>query len=264
MCLIILAYQCHPRYPLMVVANRDEFYERPTRNAVFWPEDPRVLAGRDLQSGGTWLGLQRQGRFAAITNHRSAVVVPPGAASRGLLPLEFLQGERSAAEYSAKIAETGSHYAGFNLLLLDETGLYYCSNVNAEARRLPGGIYGLSNATLDTPWPKVEQGRYDLQQTLVRDHVAPDDLADSVASREIAADDQLPDTGVGLEVERWLSAQFIHSEDYGTRATTSLTVSQEGEVRFLERNFGVGGSLLGEQRETFSLESSPPGPGAGE
>lgn len=264
MCLILIAYQSHPRYPLVVVANRDEFYQRPTREAAFWPEDSRLIAGKDLEAGGTWLGVHRHGRFAAITNHRSTTEPPTAVRSRGHLPVDFLCGDMDAGNYAKALLEHGGEYAGFNLLLLDASGLHYCSNVSGQLRSLPAGIYGLSNAQLDTSWPKVELGRDKIRELLARDQLDLEELAGALAGREYAPDHLLPETGVGREAERWLSAQFIHSDDYGTRATTSITVGQQGEVDFMEQSFGAQGSYLGQWREQFSLETTCFGPGDGE
>jgi uncharacterized protein with NRDE domain len=264
MCLILIAYQSHPSYPLVVVANRDEFYQRPTRDAAFWPEDEQLLAGKDLEGGGTWLGVHRGGRFAAITNHRSPGDPPPAARSRGQIPLDFLRGDRDAAEYATDLLQTGETYAGFNLLLHDDTGLYYCSNISGKLQPLAAGIYGLSNAQLDTPWPKVEQGRSNISELLSRDRLDLEELAGTLANRQYPDDELLPDTGVGLEAERWLAAQFIHSDTYGTRATTCMTLNNNGEVDFLEQRFGAQGSYLGQGRQRFTVSATPTGPGGDE
>ena len=258
MCLILLAWQCHPDYPLLVAANRDEYYQRPTRDAAFWPEDPDLLAGKDLEAGGTWLGIHRRGRFAAITNFRGGEQPETSALSRGLLPLQFLRNDLGAREYARQVQDQGSRYAGFNLLLIDGRELVYCSNVDNDVRSLPPGIYGLSNALLDTPWPKVERGRAGLESVMTQASVDVAALADTVSSRERAPDHELPDTGVGLEAERWLSAQFIHVDGYGTRATTGLSVSAQGAVSFLERNFSETGEPARERRhEGLRGESGP-------
>ena len=160
MCLLIFAHQLSADYPLMVAANRDEFYARPTAPAAFWPEYPGLLAGRDLEQGGTWMGVTREGRFAAVTNYRDPDVAMPAPRSRGELPLDYLAGSTTPASYLAELAKRGGEYAGFNLLVGDRDSLWYFANSGGQApRALSPGLYGLSNARLDTPWPKVERGK---------------------------------------------------------------------------------------------------------
>ena len=242
MCLIVLAHRQHPRYPLLVAANRDEFYLRPTAQAELWAEHPGLLAGRDLVAGGTWLGITREGRFAAITNHRRAEAVAAGPHSRGLLTLNFLRGEIRAAEYLAEVADRGADYAGFHLLLGEAGEMYYYSNVEGPVQVLPPGVYGLSNAPLDSAWPKVKRGREAMQAIIAsRDEPSLDKLSASVASHMRARDQELPNKGTDLDFERSLSPQFIVTPEYGTRATTSLSVAASGEVQFRESNFLAGG-----------------------
>ncbi len=253
MCLITFAYKAHPNYPLLVAANRDESYDRPTAAAGIWPGSPGLLAGKDLQAGGTWLGVTRQGRFAAITNHRNPPATPAEPASRGLLTLDFLQGDMSASDYVKDLSVQGGRYAGFNLIVADQQGMYYYSNVQQRARELAPGVYALSNALLDTDWPKAELARAKLKHLLGIDHPEFGQLRQTVASRELAADHELPDTGVGIEFERLLSAQFIVSESYGTRATTSLSIDLAGNIRFREDRYLPGGITEGCNEFEFGL-----------
>lgn len=253
MCLISFAYNAHPDYPLLVAANRDEYYRRPTAPAAFWEEAPELLAGRDLQAGGTWMGVTRSGRFAAITNHRNPPNTPAQPRSRGMLTTDFLLGSMSAADYMADLAERGDRYAGFNLLLADSKELQYFSNIDATAQRLAPGVYGLSNGSLHSGWPKQELARERLAALLDQsiDHEA---LHATVSSRDPVPDEELPDTGIGRDMERLLSPQLILTEEYGTRATTSLWISSEGEVGLCEQSLRADGASDGLVKLGFSLD----------
>jgi len=253
MCLITLAWNSHPGYSLLVAANRDEYYHRPTASARFWDETPKLLAGRDLQAGGTWMGVTRDGKFAAITNPRNPPHTPPVPRSRGMLPLEYLVGDTPAIDYLEQLAPRASDYAGFNLLLADRSGLHYFSNVEGRIRRLPAGVYGLSNGLLDDRWPKQELARERLAALAGRPprHTA---MRATVNSRSPAPDRRLPDTGVGAELERLLSSQFICTPEYGTRATTTLWISESGEVDLCEKSYLAGGKAGGSERWRFNLD----------
>ncbi len=240
MCLIVVGWRVHPDYPLIVAANRDEFYVRPTAFADFWAEAPEIVGGRDLEAGGTWLGTTRTGRFAAVTNVRE-----PGAGkglhSRGKLTQAFLAGQQTASEY---VNQLEMHdFSGFNLLLGDGQSLWYCSNRGAAPRELGPGIYGLSNHLLDSPWPKLVTARLGFAQAIAK---LPErgPLFDVLADDEIVPDTELPSTGVPLEWERRLSAIFVRSEDYGTRASMVLTLAGDGQITFEERSFGPHGRAL--------------------
>lgn len=259
MCLILLAWQAHPDYPLVVAANRDEFFARPTAPAAFWPDAPQVLAGRDLEAGGSWLGVSRQGRFAALTNYREgagrqqSALHQPGPPSRGALVADFLTGSATPEDYLAGLAEHGPNYNGFNLFVGDHQRLAYCANRgdNTDAPRwLTPGIYGLSNHLLDTPWPKLASAKAAFASALA-DLPKQESFFDLLADREIIADPHLPETGVPLEWERILSAVFVSSPSYGTRASTLLTMHRNGLVTLTERSFGVGATPLGEAHEGF-------------
>lgn len=246
MCLIVVGWQAHPAFPLVVAANRDEFYARPTAPADSWRDAPAVIAGRDLQAGGTWLGVTRHGRFAAVTNVREPGVAP-GRLSRGELTRNFLQSEQSAVDYLAELER--SAYSGFNLLLSDGQALCYASNRGPVAQRLEPGIYGLSNHLLDSPWPKLVTARQRFSAAL--SHLPKQQpFFDILADDEIVPDKELPDTGVPLEWERRLSAIFVRSPDYGTRASTVVAVNGAGTVFFEERSFGPNGQAL--QASTIS------------
>lgn len=240
MCLIVVGWQVHADFPLVVAANRDEFHARPTAQAGRWPAAPQVIGGRDLEAGGTWLGMTEGGRFAAVTNVRE-----PGAAtgkrSRGHLPRDFLLADMSAGEYAQEIAN--EDFAGFNLLLADGKELVYCSNREAKPRTLAPGIYGISNHRLDTPWPKLQTARQKFSVALA-DLPAEKAFFDLLADRHIVADDRLPKTGVPLDWERLLSAIFVQSANYGTRASTVAWQRSDGRLRLHERSFGPNGEAL--------------------
>jgi len=236
MCLILVAWRTHPDYPLVVAANRDEFFARPTAAAAFWTDAPQVLAGRDLEAGGTWMGVTRTGRFAALTNFRDPAQTRSDAPSRGSLVADFLAGEESPGDYLRRIEEFGRQCNGYNLLVADGTCLWWASNVAGESRALEPGVYGVSNHLLDTPWPKVGAGKTALKQAL---DGLPDDRAlfSLLLDDGVHPDEKLPKTGVPLEWERLLSSAFVKSPGYGTRSSTVLCVDRNGWVGFDEQTW---------------------------
>ncbi|HEX8274128.1 MAG TPA: NRDE family protein [Longimicrobiaceae bacterium] len=262
MCLILLAHEAHPRYRLVVAANRDEAYARPTAPAAWWADAPGVLAGRDLLGGGTWMGISRGGRFAAVTNFRETAAPPPDAPTRGRLVGDFLRGAEAPDAYLRALAARAGEYAGFNLLVGDGGGLRWFSNRGGAAQAVEPGIHGLSNALLDTPWPKVDRGRDGLAAALLRDDVDPEALFRVLRDAEPAPDEHLPDTGVGLERERVLSSPFIRSPEYGTRASTVLLVGRDGQVRFVERTVTPGRDDWAEAAHEFRLDGAGAAPSA--
>jgi uncharacterized protein with NRDE domain len=237
MCLIALAWQAHPEFPLLMAANRDEFYGRPAAPARFWEDSPWLLGGRDLKDGGTWMGVTRQGRFAALTNVRE-----PGAGtgrlSRGLLVADFLRGDMGPLDYLAAVAERAGEFAGFNLLVGDTRELACYNNRHDAPFVLGPGVHGLSNKQLDTPWPKVRKLKAGLADVLPLGAPA-DRLLALLGDHAVAPDAELPDTGVGLELERVLSPCFIHTPSYGTRASTVLRMGRQ-RVEFVEQTFVQG------------------------
>jgi uncharacterized protein with NRDE domain len=259
MCLVLLALESHPQYPLIVAANRDEFYDRPTSSAAFWADAPGVLAGRDLKAGGTWLGLDRQGRFAAVTNYRQGQREPTASRSRGRLVSDFLMGVIPAREYIERITRDGELYNGFNLIAGDRQGFYYFSNREGRPRTLAPGVYGLSNHLLDTAWPKVSSAKRALGTLLASDgsELAAGLLA-LLSDRTRPSDELLPSTGVGLEWERLLSTAFITSTDYGTRSSTVVIGARDGGVVFIEQTFGPGGTPGGVARHQFQSGNPEP------
>ncbi len=256
MCLIVLAWQVHPDYPLVVAANRDEFFARPAAAAAFWSDAPDVLAGRDLEAGGTWLGVTRRQRFSALTNYREGGRKLVGTRSRGSLVADFLAAEIDPQDYLAGLAARRSDYNGYNLFVGDGRRLAYCTNrgTSLDPRWLSPGIYGLSNHLLDTPWPKLAAAKASFAAALAQ-LPASAPFFELLADREIIADTELPATGVALEWERVLSAIFVASSHYGTRASTLLTMHRSGVVALVERSFGPGAIPLGEVCQSF--ESAP-------
>lgn len=241
MCLILLAYDVHPEYRLILAANRDEFYDRPTLPMAFWKDHPDILAGRDLKGGGTWLGMSRSGRFSAITNYREPGGPKPDAPSRGHLVSAFLSGNSPAKTYLEAVSAAGQTYSGFNLIVGDGSGLFYYSNRGSGIRRLEPGWYGLSNHLLSTPWPKVEKGIAMLKEALMdSDSVNMDSIFHLLQNREVPPDDRLPDTGVGVEWERMLSPMFIQSPGYGTRSSSVMLMDRNGRARVAEQTFEAG------------------------
>jgi len=238
MCLIVFAYRHHPRYSLILAANRDEFYERPTSGAHFWEDHPDILAGRDLKYGGTWMGITRSGRFAAVTNFRDVSEFREHPLSRGLMVKDFLMGRASPEVFLQTIIPREEEYNGFNLLVGDLGSLVYYSNRSRRIKVLEPGIYGLSNHLLDTPWPKVLRTRQAMSDLI--DRTDPVDMAGLTCillDRMRAEDNDLPHTGLSLEWERVLSSPFIITPTYGTRASTVFLVDNSGHARYEERSF---------------------------
>ncbi len=237
MCLILFALDSHPRYKLVVASNRDEFYKRPVETADFWPDVPHVLAGKDLKEGGTWLGVTRQGRFAALTNYRDPRNMKNQAPSRGHLVLNYLQNRIDPGSYLDNLSGTAAAYNGFNLLVGSIDVLYYYSNRENQIHTVKAGIHALSNSLLDTPWPKAIRGTRGMADILAGDDVEAEELFALMRDQNIPADQDLPDTGVGLEMERWLGPTFITGTEYGTRSTSLLLVDRNNKACFWERSY---------------------------
>jgi uncharacterized protein with NRDE domain len=254
MCLILFAYKIHPAYRLILAANRDEYFDRPSQIADFWTDDPHVLGGRDLKEMGTWLGVSKDGRFAGITNYRDPSSWKSQAPSRGRLVSDYLTKHVNAEAYLAEIRPKTSVYNGFNLLLGDQEDLWVFSN-RGTAEKLKPGVYGLSNHLLDTPWPKVKRGKRLLKGALEK---KGDDLDEALfqllADRHVPPDHQLPDTGVSLEWERMLSPIFIASPVYGTRSSTILLVAKNRRIRLVERVFDEKNKMVASSRFSFMQE----------
>jgi uncharacterized protein with NRDE domain len=247
MCLLVLAWQVHPKYRLVVAANRDEYHERPAAALAPWPAPDRILAGRDLRGGGTWLGLDRTRRFGVVTNFRDRQRPRRSAPTRGALIPAYLSGSASAADYLAGLETDAPGYSGFNLLLSDADALWYASN-RAErfARPLEPGVYGLSNEFLDTPWPKLQRVRGRFQAWLREPSGTPSSLFEMLNDREPTPDADLPHTGLPVEWERTLSSPFVLDTTYGTRCSTVLALEASGAVYLAERRFDSAGLPSGQ------------------
>ena len=241
MCTLLISYRQHADYPLLIAANRDEFLERDTRALHWWTDNPDILGGRDGAAGGTWFGLHRNGRIATLTNHRS-FPLKTDAPSRGDLVRDFLEGSQSPAEYAERLSAEGDRYNGFNLLFGRANDLWYANNRGGESGPLPAGIHGLSNAVLNSPWPKVDAGKKTFS-TLFAEPAAlrASDVYSQLGKRDTYPDEQLPNTGIGLDRERVLSALFIETEGYGTRASWFLRVAANGHTEVMERSYAPAG-----------------------
>jgi uncharacterized protein with NRDE domain len=254
MCLIVFAYNCHPRYRLILGANRDEYRDRPSEQARFWPDAPHILAGRDRQAGGTWLGVTTDGKLAAITNYRDPrqqVVDPP---SRGKLVACFLQNPLvTTGEFQRVLTRDGQVFDGFNLLYGSGDELHYFTNRGGSSGPVLPGVHGLSNHLLDTRWPKVTFARSRLKNLLQFKRVDPEQIFEALSDTAPFDYRALPNTGIGPERERLLSPIFIADEAYGTRSTTVLTIDREGGVTFIERTFDHSQLLLSTSRNSFRI-----------
>jgi uncharacterized protein with NRDE domain len=255
MCLVVLAIRALPDVPLVIAANRDEYHARPTAPAAPWHDDARVVAGRDLQSGGTWMGMTLSGRYALVTNYRDPMSIMRGAPSRGRLVQDFLQGDAAPSDYMARVQETGAAYNGFNLIVGDLDSAWYYSNRGGPAHILAPGIHALSNHLLDTPWPKLARTKAAFERVL---HAAPTPdvpaLLGALSDRAVAPDTELPDTGVGLERERFLSSAFIVGLTYGTRSSTVMVMDAH-RCALHEQRFAPDGSPSGRSDWDFALQA---------
>ena len=247
MCLIVFSYRESAEWPLVLVANRDEFHGRPTLPLAPWEDHPEVLGGRDLQAGGGWLAATTNGRLAAVTNYRDPRSSDPTRKSRGDLLRGFLVGGEESAEFAGRLPETARHYNMMNLIFGSPEDLYWYGSRTGTVRKLEPGLYGLSNAELDDPWPKVTRAKAALDALLSQGNLETEALMNIMRDTTQSADHDLPHTGLPLEIERLVSSVFITSEKYGTRATTVLTVSRDRSLSITERSFGPNG-VLGETR----------------
>lgn len=250
MCLLVIAWRAHPRYRLIVAANRDEFHERPAAPMSKWPPPGEILAGRDLRANGTWLGVDRQRRFGVVTNFRDMQPPSPEAPSRGQLIPQYLEGQQDAGAYLQTLEASAAEYSGFNLLLTDRESLWYgCNRGDIFARALSPGVYGLSNQFLDTPWPKLRTVRQRFESWL-ETQSAPGNCAESLFGilndrRTVADHEDLPQTGLSPEWERILSSPFVLNRDYGTRCSTVLLLEPSGGLFVAERRFDPRGVCIG-------------------
>jgi uncharacterized protein with NRDE domain len=257
MCLLIFAFKAHPTYKLILAANRDEFYDRPTAPAGFWDEAPFLLAGKDLRAGGTWFGITKGGKMAAITNYRDPASLKKNAPSRGEIVINYLLGPDGPDTYLKDLSKKADLYNGFNLVLGERERLIWYSNRNGKPVNLSPGIYGLSNHLLDSSWPKVSKSKDALASHISEGtEPSPKTLFQILSDRKLPDDDRLPSTGVGLEWERILSPIFIESPNYGTRSSTLLFIDRHDHVAFLERTFTHRSDNVSTVNHAFDLEPS--------
>ncbi len=252
MCLLAIAWLAHPRYRLIFAGNRDEFHARPAAKADWWQDAPEVFGGRDLEAGGTWLGMRRDGRFAVVTNFREPDIRPAGKRSRGELTAHFLSGDMSPNDYLERLRKTAGDYAGFNLLFGDAGNqLFYFSNREGEEVPLSPGVHVLSNHLLNTPWPKVRRLRERFVEEAGQAEPRIDRLLEFLGDDAPAADADLPATGLSMDWERRLSAAKVVGPEYGTRASTVIRVDQDGHTDFHERRFTESGGVEQDTRAHF-------------
>ena len=252
MCLLLIDWSTHSNYQLIVAANRDEFHARPSAGAAWWHDNEAILGGRDLEAQGTWMAVNRYGHFAAVTNVRKRGT--GGVRSRGALAVDFLSAERPRIDtYLEHLAATANDYDGYNFIAFDGRALGWFNNVEGQHRLLSQGIYGLSNASLDTAWPKVLRLKDGYNAAIEHSGHVDDYLFGILEDKTVADDDSLPSTGVGLELERQLSPIFIEGQTYGTRCSTVYTLDRVGKARFWERRFDPSRHLLGETNEEFEI-----------
>ncbi|HVC36879.1 MAG TPA: NRDE family protein [Gammaproteobacteria bacterium] len=245
MCLLVFAWKTHPDYPLVFAGNRDELHARPASPAGFWEDAPKILGGRDLQAGGTWLGVTTGGRFGVVTNYREGLNPEKTPRSRGELTADFLRGNTPADTYINEIAKRAGDYGAFSLIVGDHGTLWYFSNHGApEPRQVQPGIHGLSNHLLDTPWPKVTRSVASLELLLKRPALTCEALFTLLADRIPAPEAQLPNTGIGQERERQVSPVFVANPVYGTRCSSVIFLHADGSLRFTERRFDPAGHKL--------------------
>lgn len=244
MCLILFSWNNHPKYKLIVAANRDEFYARPSSQAQFWEENSSILAGRDLEAGGTWLGIEKSGLFAAVTNYRDLSSIKETAISRGNLTKDFLESKFDPEDYLKKIATKKDQYNGFNLIVSDLKKFYYYSNKEDRIKNLESGIYGLSNHLLDSPWPKVENGKILFENIIKREEFTNEELFKLLQNVDQAQEELLPSTGISKDWEKALSSIFIKTPDYGTYCSTVLLVDYDDNCQFTERTYAEGTAQL--------------------
>jgi uncharacterized protein with NRDE domain len=257
MCLILLLWRVRPEYPCVLAANRDEFHDRPSASAAWWPGRAGILAGKDLKAGGTWLGVGRDGRFAALTNFRDGTSsVRAGAPSRGRLVTDVLESGDPVAGSLDRLRTVGSHYGPFNMIFSDGERLGVYESVSGHGRELEPGVFGLSNHLLDTPWPKVRNAKSRLASALT-------DLRDESSILRLLRDDrpaddhELPRTGVRLEWERLLSSAFIRGDGYGTRCSTVFRIDRSGGAQFDEWTWGPSGAEEGRKSFRFEVRANP-------
>lgn len=236
MCLILFGYKVSEKYPFILAANRDEFHQRPTAPMHFWETDPVILAGRDLEQGGTWFGINQKGQFAGLTNYREPATINPDAVSRGEIIIDFLSSKMDTPAYFKAFNALADRYNGFNLLFGSKDELHWYSNKKKSMEKISPGIHGLSNHFLNTPWPKIQAGKNALKN-IINSRITPEALFSMLTDQHKPEDQDLPDTGVGIEWERLLSPLFIQAPSYGTRSSTVMLIDNNGHIEITERTY---------------------------
>lgn len=257
MCLIAFSYKTHPVYDLILATNRDEFYQRPARTAQFWKKEdnPDILAGKDLEAGGTWMGVHKDGRWGAVTNYRDTSITKKDAPSRGELVLDYLKSKEKGMNYLQEVTERADEYYGFNMLLWDEAGFFHYSNQSKIVSRIEPGIHGLSNSLLNTDWPKVRLAKDSLKNVIQNKNIDKEHLFRILLNEQKAPDPELPVTGIPQHLEKAVSSIFIQTESYGTRCSTVLLIDKDGKIDFTERTFRPGTKdVLEERSYNFDVE----------
>lgn len=257
MCILFIAVNQHPEYPLIIAANRDEFHQRPTLASHFWPEHTQLLAGKDKTAGGTWMGINTNGRISALTNIRAPGKERESAVSRGELAINYLTQEVTQSDYLKILEASHLDYNGYNLLFGELTKLKVYNSFENSAYDLEDGVYGLSNASLNSPWPKLDAGRSALADYCMNaSSLRHEHLFELLKNTKPADDKLLPQTGISIEWERKLSSIFIKSPEYGTRSSTVLLVDRNNHVCWEERTFNPEAELVGTQHFEFDIDSS--------
>lgn len=253
MCLIVFSINGHQNYQLILAGNRDEFYQRPTKPAHYWDTDREILAGKDMKAGGTWLGISKEGRIGALTNYRDFNNPREGEKSRGELIPGFLKSSKEPKEALTDILSRGKRYDGFNLIAGTSKKLYYNSNINNSVEEISPGIHGISNAFLDTSWPKVDVARQKFSSAISGSEIDEEAIFSLLKNSETYSQEKLPDTGLSPEMEKAVSPIFIETEEYGTRCSTLLTIDNEGLVNFIEKSYYKNNQAEKEKRFEFKL-----------
>lgn len=254
MCLIFLSFNQHPKYPFIALANRDEFYNRPAEQIHHWTDHPEIIAGKDVSGGGSWLGVNTSGHFAMLTNYRDMANIKANAPTRGKLVSDFLVSKLDPSKYLEALNTNAASYNGYNILLGTFSDPWYYSNQSNKIYRLGTGSYGVSNALLDTKWPKLVEGKEKFNSILSNESFDAEDLFGLMLDKKLADDDSLPDTGIGYEIEKKLSSRFILMDGYGTRNTTLLKVDSNGNGQLTERTFNRKGENVAEKEIKFAVK----------
>jgi len=258
MCLIVFSLRSHKKYPLVLAGNRDEFYKRPARPAKFWEDKPNLLAGKDIKGGGTWMGVTKNGKLGALTNYRDLKNIKEEAPTRGSIVTDYLTDSKPAPVFLETLDENAEDFNGFNVLAGTPDSFFHYSNETRNITEIESGIHGISNAVLNTPWPKVEKAEEDLRNALNSDHIDTEELFTLLKSKKTYPPEVLPDTGLPDHKEKEVSAAYIKTEDYGTRCSTIILMDHTGEITFMERTYDPKTEdITTEKHYNFQIDSEP-------